>query len=199
MQKLTSRSSAAFALISAIGLLLISASASAFHHHEKGQQRGPIVIDEVAERAKTAGARQFQKADANNDDFISLDEFEQHTPKRGFRDKARRQRGMGGPIMASAVEREKMRALIETEMFALLDADKDGSVSDTEFKAGNGKEQKRLARKRAMFKMLDSNEDGKLSKDEMPNPEKSLRALDSNNDGVVDRAEMAKLRKRWKQ
>ena len=138
MQNLTSRSSAAFALISATGLLLISASASAFHHHEKGQQRGPIVIDEVAERAKTAGARQFQKADANNDDFISLDEFEQHTPKR-------------------------------------------------------------LARKRAMFKMLDSNEDGKLSKDEMPNPEKSLRALDSNNDGVVDRAEMAKLRKRWKQ
>jgi hypothetical protein len=101
--------------------------------------------------------------------------------------------------MASAVEREKMRALIETEMFALLDADKDGSVSDAEFKTGNGKEQKRLARKRAMFKMLDSNEDGKLSKDEMPNPEKSLRALDSNNDGVVDRAEMAKLRKRWKQ
>jgi len=55
-----------------------------------------------------------------------------------------------------------------------------------------------LARKRAVFEKLDTNADGKLAQEEMPNPEKKLRALDTNNDGVVDRSEMSQLKAKLK-
>jgi Ca2+-binding EF-hand superfamily protein len=102
-------------------------------------------------------------------------------------------------LMNAGTDRSDMRALVETEMFALLDADKDGAISDTEYAAANKREKEQLARKRAMFKMLDTNADGRLAQEEMPNPEKRLRALDTNNDGVVDRSEMAKMIKQLKQ
>ena len=54
--------------------------------------------------------------------------------------------------MSAGADRSDMRALVETEMFALLDADKDGAISDAEYKAANKRENKQLARKRAMFK-----------------------------------------------
>jgi Ca2+-binding EF-hand superfamily protein len=103
-----------------------------------------------------------------------------------------------GRFMFAGVDRKDMRAQVELEMFALLDADKDGTISDAEYKAANKRENKHLARKRVMFKLLDTNADGRLAQEEMPNSEKILRALDTNSDGVVDRAEMSKLREQRK-
>jgi len=118
----------------------------------------------------------------------------------------KRMRGHGGPmlagmfgLMSAGADRSDVRALVETEMFALLDANKDGAISDAEYKTANKRENKKLARKRAMFKTLDTNADGRLAQEEMPNPEKRLRALDTNNDGVVDRSEMSDMIKQFKQ
>ena len=225
MKKFTSRSSFKIVGFTAIGLIVVSTGLLASHHGGK-HQRGPIVIDDMVQRINTQSLEQFLLADLNKDGLISLAEFEQHNPKHGVKGKghpsagnergnndAKRQHGqrphhgkrMRGHnsrmfgLMNAGTDRSDMRALVETEMFALLDADKDGAISDTEYAAANKRENEQLARKRAMFKMLDTNADGRLAQEEMPNPEKRLRALDTNNDGVVDRSEMAKMIKQFKQ
>ena len=225
MKKFTSRSSFKIVGFTAIGLIVVSTGLLASHHGSK-HQHGPIVIDDMVQRINTHSLEQFLLADLNKDGLISLAEFEQHIPKHGFRgkghpkaggesgnDDAQRQhghkphhgKGMRGHasrmfgLMNAGTDRSDMRALVETEMFALLDADKDGAISDTEYAAANKRENEQLARKRAMFKMLDTNADGRLAQEEMPNPEQRLRALDTNNDGVVDRSEMAKMIKQFKQ
>jgi hypothetical protein len=220
MNKITSRSSFKIIGFTAIGLIVISTGLLANHHGGK-HQRGPLVIDEVVERMKSHGSKQFLAADINQDGLISLAEFEQHKPRQGLKGrnhpastnegaasqenqhprqggKMRGHRGAMGRFMFAGVDRKDMRAQVELEMFALLDADKDGTISDAEYKAANKRENKHLARKRVMFKLLDTNADGRLAQEEMPNSEKILRALDTNSDGVVDRAEMSKLREQRK-
>ena len=225
MNKITSRSSFKITGFAAIGLIVVSTGLLASHHGGK-HPRGPIVIDEMVARINTHSAEQFLLADLDKDGLVSLAEFEQHKPKHGFRgkghtkagdesgnDDAQRQhgqkshhgKGMRGHasrmfgLMNAGTDPSDMRALVEAEMFALLDTDKNGAISDTEYAAANKRENKQLARKRAMFKMLDTNADGRLAQEEMPNPEQRLRALDTNNDGVVDRSEMAKMIKQFKQ
>ena len=224
MKKFTSRSSFKIAGFTAIGLIVVSTSSLASHHGGK-HQRGPIVIDKMVERINTHTSEQFLLADLNRDGLISLAEFEQHKPKRvkgeghARADNERenndakgqhrqrphhgkRMRGHNSPmfrLMNAGTDRSELRALVETEMFALLDADKDGAISDTEYAAANRRENKQLARKRAMFKILDTNADGGLAQEEMPDPEKRLRALDINNDGLLDRSEMVKMMKQFKQ
>lgn len=224
MKKFTSRSSFKIAGFTAIGLIVVSTSSLASHHGGK-HQRGPIVIDKMVERINTHTSEQFLLADLNKDGLISLAEFEQHKPKRvkgegharadnerenndakrqhrqrphhGKRMRGHNSRMFG--LMNAGTDRSELRALVETEMFALLDADKDGAISDTEYAAANRRENKQLARKRAMFKILDTNADGGLAQEEMPDPEKRLRALDINNDGLLDRSEMVKMMKQFKQ
>ena len=225
MKKFTPRSSFKIVDFTAIGLIVVSTGLLASHHGGK-QQRGPIVINDIVKRINTRSLGQFLLADLDKDGLISLVEFEQHNPKHGVKGKghpsagnergnndAKRQHGqrphhgkrmrrhdsrMFG-LMNAGTDRSDMRSLVETEVFALLDADKDGAISDTEYAAANKRENEQLARKRAMFKKLDTNADGRLAQEEMPNPEKRLRALDTNNDGVVDRSEMAKMIKPFKQ
>jgi Ca2+-binding EF-hand superfamily protein len=227
MKKFTSRSSFNIVGFTAIGLIVISTGLLANHHGDK-HQRGPIVIDQMVDRINTHSTEQFLLADLDKDGLISLAEFEQHKPKHGFTGKGhfkaamggehkgdtqgrrphhgKRMRGHGGPmlagmfgLMSAGADRSDVRALVETEMFALLDANKDGAISDAEYKTANKRENKKLARKRAMFKTLDTNADGRLAQEEMPNSEKRLRALDTNNDGVVDRSEMSDMIKQFKQ
>ena len=225
MKKFTSRSSFKIAGFTAIGLIVVSTSSLASHHGGK-HQRGPIVIDDMVQRINSQSLEQFLLADLNKDGLISLAEFEQHNPKHGVKGKGhpsagnergnndakhqhgqrphhgKRKRGHNSRmfgLMNAGTDRSDMRALVETEMFALLDADKDGAISDTEYAAANRRENKQLARKRAMFKILDTNADGGLAQEEMPDPEKRLRALDINNDGLLDRSEMVKMMKQFKQ
>ena len=224
MKKFTSRSSFKIVGFTAIGLIVVSTGLLASHHGGK-HQRGPIVIDDMVQRINTQSLEQFLLADLNKDGLISLAEFEQHNPKHGVKGKGhpsagnergnndakrqhgqrphhgKRMRGHNGPMahmMGPGIDRKEMRALVETEMFALLDADQDGAISDAEYKAANKRQNKQLARKRAVFEKLDTNADGKLAQEEMPNPEKKLRALDTNNDGVVDRSEMSQLKAKLK-
>ncbi|MFQ3347554.1 MAG: hypothetical protein ACI8RT_001290, partial [Candidatus Azotimanducaceae bacterium] len=82
MNKITSRSSFKIIGFTAIGLIVISTGLLANHHGGK-HQRGPLVIDEVVERMKSHGSKQFLAADINQDGLISLAEFEQHKPRQG--------------------------------------------------------------------------------------------------------------------
>lgn len=221
MNRINVKSSFRVASFTALGLLLISSVLMANHHGGK-HQRGPIVIDDVVQRMQAQGSEQFRLADANKDGQISLAEFEQHKPMQNFKGKhnlsrrdhegevsqnsqkahqhkrMRKHLGAMAGLMGAGVKHKEMRAQVEMEMFALLDTDKDGTVSTDEYKAANNRENKQLARKRVMFKMLDTNADGMLASEEMPNPEKRLRALDSNDDGIVDRVEMSQLRAQFR-
>ncbi len=96
-----------------------------------------------------------------------------------------------GPRQA---RREALRAAVEAEMFALLDADGDGAVTEAEFAAGKTRENRRLAKKRAMFKQLDADQDKLLTLEEFPNPAARLREADADGDGLVSKDEMRALR-----
>ena len=95
----------------------------------------------------------------------------------------------------SKAKRAEHEAAINAELFALLDGDANGFVSEEEFAAATP-EQRRLAGKRAMFKNLDANASGDLTADELPNRIARLKAMDADGDGLVTRQEMRDARDR---
>jgi EF-hand domain pair/EF hand len=116
----------------------------------------------------------FDKADTNNDGFISAQEMQ----------------SMEARTVASA--QEKVDAQV-TAQFQKLDADKNGSLSLAEFKAAarvkpNQSPQDLLAK-------FDSNKDGKISKAEYQSlPLSAFDRADTNKDGKVTPEEQAKAR-----
>ena len=228
MNRITSRSSFKILGFTAIGLVVLSTGLLAGHHggkHQRGplvidevvermkshsseqflladlNQDGLISLAEFEQHKpkhgfKDKGHPGKEKTDPNKDKNENAKS--QHGQKPHH---SKRMRGHDGPMahmMGPGIDRKEMRALVETEMFALLDADQDGAISDAEYKTANKRQNKQLARKRAVFEKLDTNADGKLAQEEMPNPERKLRALDTNNDGVVDRSEMSQLKAKLK-
>ncbi|MCH8616949.1 EF-hand domain-containing protein [Sphingomonas sp. SM33] len=118
----------------------------------------------------------FDKADANNDGFITAQEMQSMEAK------------------GIAAAQEKVDAQV-TAQFQKLDTDKNGSLSLAEFKAvakvkANASPQDLLAK-------FDTNKDGKVSKAEYQAlPLAAFDRADTNKDGKVTREEQAKAASR---
>ena len=110
----------------------------------------------------------FSNADQNDDGQLNAAEFEAAErpagPHHGQRHHARAQHRERMQRRHHA--RRGHRGDVQSELFAILDADGDGALSKEEFSAGN-RDTHRLAMKRASFKRLDRNADGALSLEEM--------------------------------
>ncbi len=167
-------------------------------HHGPHDARFPIAIAEV--EAKTTS--RFAAIDTDQSGSVDLAEFEAApSPMRGERGPggmgkhARKRAHAAGMTEGPRRDRwEALRAAVEAEMFALLDADGDGAVTEAEFAAGKTRENRHLARKRAMFKQLDADNDNLLTLEEFPNPAARLREADTDGDGLVSKDEMRALR-----
>ena len=113
-----------------------------------GERRGPVSIAEAEARS----AERFAAIDADGDERISSAEFDDADLRRGaskrgghHRGKPRRDGNGGKPDKAAMKEK----------LFARLDADEDGFLSQAEF----GKPVERL-------RALDANGDGQVDRDE---------------------------------
>ncbi|MGK0223420.1 MAG: hypothetical protein ACI9ON_002665 [Limisphaerales bacterium] len=174
---------------------LIGLATCALSTNVAAEPRGhfPIIIADVEVRQ----AQRFDALDQDNDDAVTLAEFENgpspdrkmHHDRRG---EHRNNRG------DKSERRLAMRKSVDEELFKILDTDGDGSLSPAEHSAGDSKT-KGLARKRAGFAKLDANADGKLTASELPSRADRLKQADSNQDGKVTRSEMASMRRATRQ
>lgn len=154
------------------------------------KDRFPIDLEALDARA----AERFSNMDANNDGQIDRGEFESAENKRSRQGKKHSMSGKHPrPYKRLQGEPQEMRAAVQAELFALLDADENGQLSSEEH-AAQTRETAQLARKKAMFKKLDINSDGVLVPEELPRPGARLRAVDANGDGQVTRQEMRSFR-----
>ena len=174
--------------------------------HDGGQRHREIVIEDVRERTKV----RFMNADANDDGLLTLDEMVaqasnakerkgSHQQRNGADQKGRSgmrgwrgQRGGMGPFVDPA-QRQTLHTQTQALVFAALDANDDGFVSDEEF-AVDHRAIKRLARVEAVFTLNDTNADGRLTEDEVLAATAWLATLDANGDGKLGRRELRKLR-----
>lgn len=153
-------------------------------------------------------AERFTAADGNGDGLIDLAEFEavdfkprQDRGKKRKHKRAKRWQQQGSDTAAANAERRAgkraereerraaMREAMQAELFALLDTNDDGVLSDAEH-AAQTRETRKSARRRAMFKRLDTDQDQRLSRAELPSMVERLRAADADGDGTVTRQEM---------
>ena len=153
----------------------------------------PISISEVEAKAKA----RFEGIDTDESGSLNLAEFEASKPhhpavgKHHFKREGKRHGKQGERPRGERrhPQAHKMRAAVQAEMFALMDADGNGVLSATEFESGSSAKLRQSARKRAAFKQLDKNSDSQLTPDEMPARMAHLRDADVDNDGLVTRDE----------
>ncbi len=163
---------------------LLVLSANAYAEHPPGGERhwrGPISISEVEQETE----QRFVKLDTNGDDQITADEFdaaEMHRPGR---------RGpMSRRFHGDGPDRELRHAEIEAEVFAELDADGNGELSQDEYSAENQRAAKKAVMQQHMFSRMDQNDDGVIDRDEFREPAKRLTELDTDGNGEVTRDEL---------
>lgn len=175
--------------------------------HHDGEKRDREIVIEDARKHTMA---RFERADANGDSLLTLDEMmaqasnveerrDSHQERRGADQKGRpgmgrwrRHGGAMGPFIDPA-QRETLHAQTQALMFAALDADDDGQVSAEEF-AVDHRAIKHMARVEAMFVLNDTNADGSLTQDEALAATAWLVTLDADGDGKIRRRELRKLR-----
>ena len=177
-------------------LAAAAGSATAAPYEPGSAERFPISIND----AETRLQERLAELDTDGSETISLSEFEQadapitHHGKR----MQRRHRGEGRKaahrFRLGAGERaerlEAHREAMQAEVFAILDSDGDGAISESEHAAADPHEVRTLARKRTLFKRLDDDADGLLQFSELAHRLEKLRAADSDGDGLVSREEM---------
>ena len=175
-------------------------------HHDGEKRDREIEIEDVRKHTMA----RFERADANGDSLLTLDEMmaqasnveerrDSHQERRGADQKGRlgmgrwrRHGGAMGPFIDPA-QRETLHAQTQALMFAALDADDDGQVSAEEF-AVDHRAIKHMARVEAMFVLNDTNADGSLTQDEALAATAWLVTLDADGDGKIRRRELRKLR-----
>ena len=175
-------------------------------NHDGEKRDREIVIEDVRKHTKA----RFERADANGDSLLTLDEMmaqasnvkerrESSQERRGTDQKGtpgmggwRRHGGALGPFIDPA-QRETIHAQTQALIFSALDADDDGQVSAEEF-AVDHNAIKHVARVEAIFELNDTNADGSLTQDEALATTAWLVALDADGDGKIRRRELRKLR-----
>ena len=173
-------------MAAAAGVSAVLSTGVAADAHQRGADRFPIDIAKAEARA----AERHARIDDDGDGVITLAEFEQAEIHRGHKRHGKRRMHRAGP---RGQDRAAMREAVRSEMFTLLDADGDGSVSRDEYDAAD-KQTRQLARKRAMFKQLDADGDGIVAQDELPDPVARLKQADRDGDGLVTRDEFRAAR-----
>jgi Ca2+-binding EF-hand superfamily protein len=157
---------------------------------------GDMIIerDEVPESGRAAFDRLLKRGDANKDGKLEFVEL---------RDLLQKAQGAAGP--AAQVERflasdknndgkvSKDEFPGGEPLFALLDADKDGSLTKEEISKFRAGDAIRAMFSTDRFKTMDKNGDGKISTAEYTGPEPIFTRLDANKDGFVTRDEVSQL------
>ncbi len=177
-----------------ITILLAVSAGTAAAAPSGAEDRFPISID----AAETRLQERLAALDTDGSETISLSEYEQADTPLTHRRKPmqRRHRGEGrarhdGARHVQHAERmQAHREAMQAEVFAIMDSDGDGAISESEHAAADRREVRSLAMKRTMFKRLDEDADGLLQFSELSARLDKLRAADSDGDGQVTREEM---------
>ncbi len=134
----------------------------------------------------------FSELDTNNNGLIDTAEYATDTKaggrrhKRGHRDDHRKRHQL------DPAERAEQQTAHKAELFARLDTDNNGVLSNDEF-AQTREVHKALRKERHLqhrFEKLDDNGDTQLSLAEFQQRLEKMRALDTNNDGTLTRSEL---------
>ena len=183
--------------LTTLTMTIVAASLSMQANAEIGK-RGTLDLQEAQSHLEA----RFNKADANQDGQVDLDEFlalsppehkgkqRKHKQRHKKRAQKRKMKNANPEFKAALKEkRSEHRALVQDELFALLDTDHNGNISVEEFNAGNNRKLAREASKRVKFKALDTDQDGLLNLSEMSARLEKLRTMDTDADGKVSREE----------
>jgi Ca2+-binding EF-hand superfamily protein len=170
------------ALATSLILLGAAAARNAAENTDSWQQGRTIDLSAIEARA----SERFAAIDANDDGQVTLDEFKAAKPGHGpmgamGKGKRRMQRHMGGHKGAGGKGEQN------GDLFAALDADGSGEISEAEF--ANRKAVHKAMRAERRFNKLDTDNNQVLTADELNARLQQLRALDTNSDGQVDREE----------
>ncbi len=150
----------------------------------------PISLEEARAQAEA----RFQELDADGDGEISASEFAQAPMPRfhhrlegkSYRAGSRADDRRRAPDTA---ERQARREASESELFARLDENGDGQLSQAEFSRERVREARQSMAREQMFQRLDDDGDGTLSRDELPDMVSRLEAMDADDDGQVTQDE----------
>jgi len=163
---------------------LLLTSGLALAHGGKGLARfdrdgnGAVTRDEM----RTTAIERFEKADANHDGRLTLDEIQAAHRERAAKHFAEKDTNKDGKLSRDEV------AKMPDEMFARLDTNKDGFLTPDELAAKAGRFQQ-FAEKR--FQHEDTNGDGAITKDEvLAATDKRFAKMDTNGDGVLTQDEL---------
>jgi Ca2+-binding EF-hand superfamily protein len=170
------------------------------------QKHGPEFPISIAE-ARAAFDARFDALDADGDGVISRSEFMDapaaarhggwaHHGKRGPGMRLHGRKGGEHTLVADEGgndERrdawEAKRAELDAQVFARLDTDGDGQLSEDEFGARELREARREMVQERMFDRLDRDGSGTLSRAELGVWLNRLEAMDADADGTVTREE----------
>ncbi|MHC4731710.1 MAG: EF-hand domain-containing protein [Planctomycetota bacterium] len=135
----------------------------------------------------------FARFDVNGDGFITRGELTPKGPRGGRRAKMYDARsGKDSAAFLAKFDKNRDGKVSKEECpherrFAEIDADGDGTLSETEIKDAMDKRQREEAYD--LFERLDLNRDGKITREEFTGPAAAFERLDRNNDGVIDKAD----------
>ncbi len=171
-------------VVLATSLLLLAAPAASKAADDAPDWHQGRTIDLSAVAAHAA--ERFAAIDADADGQVTLDEFAaakhfaEPIDHRG-KGKRRMRRQHGGPGHAHGHGEQ------DIDLFAALDADASGEISEAEF--ANRRAVHKALRAQHRFSTLDTDNNQVLTADELNARLEHLRALDTNSDGQVDREE----------